>query len=151
MGFLKLPFLYTEKRVSLSRHPTGFLGSLLLGAVFAFGWSPCVGPILASILVLAGTRERLSEGLWLLGAYAFGLGLPFFLAALATSYFLSTVKAIRKYLLVIERLSGALLMAVGLLLFTGLFSRFAVLLNQWLGPVVQMLTFWERRMFHGTP
>lgn len=148
-GLLNIPFLSRERRLSLSRHPTGLLGSVAIGAVFAFGWSPCVGPILGSILVLAGTSERLSEGLVLLVAYSLGLGIPFFIAALATSYFLSTVKILQKYLVVVERVSGVLLMGIGLLLLTGLFSWFTVSLNRWLGPMVQFLSFWERRMFGG--
>ena len=148
-GLFMIPFLAREKRLSLSQHPTGFLGSFLIGAVFAFGWSPCVGPILASILVLAGTSDRLSEGVLLLGAYSFGLGLPFFLAALATSYFLSTVKTLQNYLVVIERISGILLMLIGFLLLTGLFYYVTTFLNRWLGPVVQLLAAWERRIFGG--
>ena len=150
-GLLKIPFLSREKRVSLSNHPTGFAGSLAVGAVFAFGWSPCVGPILASILVLAGTSERLSEGLLLLGAYSLGLAVPFFLAALATGYFLSAMKTLQKYLLVIERSSGVLLMVIGLLLLTGRFARVAAALNQRGAPLVNALSMWEKRIFHGAP
>ena len=148
-GFLRIPFLSREKRLSVSRHPTGFTGSFLIGAVFAFGWSPCVGPILASILVLAGTKERLSEGLLFLGAYSLGLGLPFFLAALMTSYFLSAARAIQRHLLTIERMSGVLLMVIGLLLLTGSFSRLTVSLNRWMGPLVRLISTWEGRIFRG--
>ena len=150
-GILKIPFFSREKKFSFSGHPTGFVGSLAIGAVFAFGWSPCVGPILASILVLAGTSEHLSQGLLLLGAYSLGLGVPFFLAALATGHFLSVMKVFQRYLLVIERFSGGLLIAIGLLLLTGHFSQVTVVLNQRLAPLVNALAFWERRMVHGNP
>ena len=148
-GLLKIPFLSREKRLSISHRPTGFLGSFLIGAVFALGWSPCVGPILASILVLAGTKERLSEGLLFLGVYSLGLGLPFFLAAVMTSYFLSATRAIQRYLLTIERVSGVLLMVIGLLLLTGSFFRLTVSLNRWMGPLVRLISAWEGRIFRG--
>ena len=146
-GILKIPFLSRERRLSLTRHPSGFLGSVLIGAVFAFGWSPCVGPILASILVLAGTSEGLSRGLLLLACYSLGLGVPFFLAAIATGHFLSAAKALQRHLAAIERASGVLLIGIGLLLLTGLFTRVTASLNRWMAPTADTLIHWEERLF----
>ena len=130
MGVLRIEWLYQEKRVHSSRKPSGIVGALLVGMAFAFGWTPCLGPILAGILFVAGSRETVEEGVQLLSAYSLGLGLPFFATALAINRFFTALGRIRRYYHTIEIVSGALLVAIGLLIFTNKFT----ILAQWLTP-----------------
>ncbi len=125
LGVLKLGFLARERRFHLEHKPVGFLGSVLVGMAFGAGWSPCIGPILGGILSLAATQADLSRGLWLLVAYSAGLAVPFLLAAFAVESFLDWFQRFRRYLGVIEKVSGALLVAVGLLIASGQFTRLA--------------------------
>jgi len=113
----KFGFLEQEKRFDLRRKPLGYIGSSLVGIVFAAGWTPCVGPILASILVYASTSETMSTGIFLLAAYSFGLGVPFFLSSLAFSSFLSLFSRVRKHLRWVSLISGIFLIIVGVLIF----------------------------------
>jgi len=115
-GLLKIKPLQYEKRIHLKAKPTNLFGSFLIGSVFALGWSPCVGPILASILAYAATQETLSQGILLLGLYSLGLGVPFLLTALAINTFLNFFQRIRKYLRKISIASGLLLIAIGFLI-----------------------------------
>jgi cytochrome c-type biogenesis protein len=125
LGILKLGFLDQDARLHLDRKPVGFLGSLLVGMAFAAGWTPCIGPILGGILGLAATEASLSRGMLLLGAYSLGLAVPFLFAAFAVETFLSWFQRFRKHLKWIQRVSGVLLVIVGLLLATGQFTRLA--------------------------
>lgn len=108
--------------------PAGPRSSLALGAAFAVCWTPCVGPVLASLLVLAGQTATVSRGVALLAAYSAGMGLPFLVAALWLRWFLQASTAIRRWLPVVERCSGALLVVVGLILYFGAYGRLAGLL-----------------------
>jgi cytochrome c-type biogenesis protein len=119
MGVFKLAFLDNEKRAQTQRKPAGPLGALLVGIAFAFGWTPCIGPILAGILVVAGSRETIGEGVLLLAIYSLGLGVPFVLTSLAIDRFFSVAAAIRRHYHAIEMTSGGLLVAIGVLIFTG--------------------------------
>lgn len=119
MGVFRLAFLETEKRMHAQRKPAGPLGALLVGVAFAFGWTPCIGPILGGILAIAGSRNSVGEGITLLAVYSLGLGIPFLLTSLAINQFFSAAKKIRKYYHAIELTSGALLVAIGLLIMTG--------------------------------
>ena len=119
MGVFRLAFLDTEKRARTSRKPAGPLGALLVGVAFAFGWTPCIGPILAGILVVAGSQDTIGQGVLLLGVYSLGLGVPFLLTSLAIDRFFSVAAAIRRHYHAIELTSGGLLVAIGLLIFTG--------------------------------
>ena len=119
MGVFRLAFLETEKRAHSERKPAGMLGAMLVGIAFAFGWTPCIGPILAGILVVAGSRDRVSEGVLLLAVYSLGLGIPFLLTALALNRFFSVTAKIRRHYHAIELVSGGLLVAIGVLIFTG--------------------------------
>jgi cytochrome c-type biogenesis protein len=119
MGVFKLAFLDSEKRAQTQRKPAGPLGALLVGIAFAFGWTPCIGPILAGILVVAGSRETIGEGVLLLAIYSLGLGVPFVLTSLAIDRFFSVAAAIRRHYHAIELTSGGLLVAIGVLIFTG--------------------------------
>ena len=119
MGVFRLKFLELEKRANAQRKPAGLIGALLVGVAFAFGWTPCIGPILAGILVVAGSRETVTEGVILLAVYSLGLGIPFLLTSIAIDRFFSVTARIRKHYHAIEVVSGALLVAIGVLIFTG--------------------------------
>jgi cytochrome c-type biogenesis protein len=119
MGVFRLAFLDTEKRMHAQRKPAGPLGAMLVGVAFAFGWTPCIGPILGGILAIAGSRNSVGEGITLLAVYSAGLGIPFLLTSLAINQFFGAAKKIRRYYHAIELTSGALLVAIGLLIMTG--------------------------------
>ena len=123
--FRPLMLLEREQKFNLEDKPLGHLGSVLVGMVFAAGWTPCIGPILGSILGLAATRNDVGQGMFLLAAYSAGLAVPFLLAAFAVERFLEWFKAFRRYLPWVKRISGALLIFVGLLMATGQFTRMA--------------------------
>ena len=119
LGILKLNILMTERRlVHFESRPVGYLGSFLIGTAFAAGWTPCVGPVLGTILAYASTTESMSGGVMLLSAYSFGLGLPFFLTAFGMDTFLSYFKSLRTYLGGVSFVSGGLLILVGIMIFT---------------------------------
>jgi cytochrome c-type biogenesis protein len=126
LGLFKLPFLYRDTRLQFKGDSSTPWGAVLMGMAFAAGWTPCIGPILGGIMTLSATAETMNQGIILLVAYALGLGVPFFLAALATERFLSFSKRFRKHLPWVERGAGALLVLVGLLMVTG----YATQLNQ---------------------
>ena len=115
------PFLQIEKRFEMKKKPLGYLGSFLVGIVFAAGWTPCIGPILSTILIYASTSQQMTTGIVLLASYSLGLGIPFLLASLAFNLFLSTFEKVRRYMKVIIFVSGFFLIGVGILLLTGTF------------------------------
>lgn len=117
-GLLPITALLREKRLSGEPSAPGVGRAFVAGIFFAFGWTPCVGPILAGILALAATAETLSRGVLLLAAYSLGLGIPFILSAAFLNGFLSLFKGVKGHLRQLEIASGALLMLVGLLIFT---------------------------------
>jgi cytochrome c-type biogenesis protein len=117
-GFLPIPALLRERRLSGEPSAPGMGRAFIAGIFFAFGWTPCVGPILAGILTLAATTETLSYGVLLLAAYSLGLGIPFILSAAFLNGFLSLFRGIKDYLRQVEIASGVLLVGVGLLIFT---------------------------------
>ena len=118
-------FLTQEKRLHLERKPIGYLGSVLVGIAFGAGWSPCIGPILGGILSLAATEADMARGMGLLVAYSAGLAVPFLVAAYAVESFLDWFQKFRRHLGLVQKISGALLVAVGLLIVTGQFTRLA--------------------------
>ena len=118
MGLLRIKWLYMEKRVQLSSKPLGLLGALVVGMAFGFGWTPCIGPILASILAVAATQETVGQGISLLAVYSLGLGIPFLLAGLAINQFFALFDRLKRHMRIIEIVSGLLLIGVGLLMFT---------------------------------
>lgn len=111
--------------MQLAAKPAGRLGSVVAGVAFGAGWTPCIGPVLASILLYAGIRETLLHGAALLAVYAIGLGLPFIVAAVAFNWFLTGTQWLRRWLVPIERAAGAVMVLVGALLFTGHFAALA--------------------------
>jgi cytochrome c-type biogenesis protein len=118
-------FLQRERRVHLRDKPLGYLGSTLVGITFGAGWSPCIGPILGGILTFAATRQTMTEGLVLLGFYSAGLAVPFLVSSLALSWFLATFDRFKRWIPWVERISGLLLIGVGLLLMSGRFTALA--------------------------
>jgi cytochrome c-type biogenesis protein len=132
MGLLRIDWLYQEKRVQTTRRPAGFVGAVLVGIAFAFGWTPCIGPILAGILAIAAAQNTIGQGVKLLGAYSLGLAIPFFAAALAINRFFSAFARIRKYYHFIELTSGALLVVIGVLIFTNRLTIIARTLQPYL-------------------
>jgi cytochrome c-type biogenesis protein len=130
LGVIKLGFLTRERRVHLEQKPLGYLGSVLVGVAFGAGWSPCIGPVLGGILSLAATEANLSRGIGLLVAYSAGLAVPFLVAAFAVESFLDWFQRFRRHLHLIQRVSGALLVIVGVLIVTGQFTRLASYLQK---------------------
>lgn len=117
-GLLPIQALYRDTRFHSRFQPRGVLGAYLVGAAFAFGWSPCVGPILGGILTIAGGRETVYQGMLLLAVYSLGLGLPFFLAGWSVELLFESAKRLKRQLRRIEIFSGALLIALGILVAT---------------------------------
>ena len=132
MGVLRIGWLYSEKRMQTSGKPAGFFGAMLVGVAFAFGWTPCIGPILAAILAVAATQESVGEGVKLLAVYSAGLGVPFIATSLAINKFFAASARIRKHYHTIEVASGVLLVIVGVLIFTNRFTVIAQLLTPYL-------------------
>lgn len=122
VGLLRLPGAEREWRVHLSDKPVGYFGTVLVGVTFGAGWTPCIGPILGGIMTMAATRASLGEGVGLLFVYSLGLAVPFLLAALLMQRFLGSMTRMRKWLPWVSRISGALLIAVGLLMLSGSFT-----------------------------
>jgi cytochrome c-type biogenesis protein len=96
----------------------GYVGALLIGAAFAFGWTPCIGPILAGILTYAGTLEKVNQGVFFLSIYSLGLGLPFFLTAIGIEKFWGFFSRFKKYLKILEVSSGVVMIILGVLIYT---------------------------------
>jgi len=118
MGVFKIQWLLGEKRASVESRPLGLVGAYVVGLAFAFGWTPCIGPILGAILLYASQQETVTQGVVLLSFYSAGLGIPFLLAALAVNWFFKASGGLRRSMRVVEVASGALLIGVGLLLVT---------------------------------
>lgn len=118
MGILRIAWLYSEKRVQARKKPAGILGAGLVGVAFAFGWTPCIGPILAGILAIAAAQETVAQGIRLLVVYSLGLGIPFLITALAINQFFAALGRIRRHYRAIEVTSGALLVVIGVLILT---------------------------------
>jgi cytochrome c-type biogenesis protein len=135
MGVLRIGWLYSEKRVQVDRKPTSVFGAFFVGLAFAFGWTPCIGPILAGILAIAGVQDTIGQGVRLLAVYSLGLGVPFLLTALAINQFFAVFAKIRKHYHAIEVGSGLLLCAIGVLIFTDRFTIIA----RWLSPYLPTL------------
>ena len=121
-GLISIPFLQMERRFELKKKPFGYVGSFLVGVVFAAGWTPCVGPILSTILLYASASKSYTTGVVLLAFYSMGLGIPFFIASLAINSFLSAFDKIKRYLRVVTIVSGIFLVIIGILLLTDLFT-----------------------------
>jgi cytochrome c-type biogenesis protein len=121
-GLLKIKALYADKRLHNVKGNGSALGAFVIGFAFAFGWTPCVGPILAAILLLAGSQDSVSKGIALLAVYSLGLAVPFLLTSLGIERFLHFYGGFRRHLHKVEVASGVLLIAIGALIFTRHFT-----------------------------
>ena len=131
-GLFHFGVLLGEKRVQLHRKPSGYFGTFIVGVAFAAGWTPCIGPILASILMIAATSGQIGEGIGLLSVYSLGLGVPFLLSGLLFHQFLMAFNRFRKYIRLVEIGTGVMLMAVGIMLMFNLMGRLTIFLYQYL-------------------
>jgi cytochrome c-type biogenesis protein len=122
LGVLRLPSLLRERRVHLASRPAGLAGSVLVGVAFGAGWTPCIGPVLASILLYAGMEATMTRGMLLLVAYSVGLGIPFLVAAVGLNWYLAGARRVMRWSRPLEIGAGALLVVVGVLLFTVKFT-----------------------------
>jgi cytochrome c-type biogenesis protein len=130
MGLFKFRWLSMDRHWRFSERPAGDVGTFLIGIAFAAGWTPCVGPILGSILLYASTTNSVAKGVSLLMAYSIGLGLPLFIIALAFNSFLARWKAIHRHMRTITLISGLFLVFVGLLIFTNSFAVITAFLTR---------------------
>jgi cytochrome c-type biogenesis protein len=133
-GIINLSFLQMEKRFELRKKPLGYVGSFLVGIVFAAGWTPCIGPILSAILIYASTSQSFSTGVLLLTIYSMGLGIPFFLSSLAFNSFLSAFDRIKRYMRMVTIVSGIFLIIIGILFLTDTFREINAYLNLLANP-----------------
>jgi len=118
-GVFRVGFLNFEKRFHLEDKPAGVIGAYVLGLAFAFGWTPCVGPVLATILMVASTGDSIWNGIGLLSAYAAGIGVPFLIAALFVRPFMAFMARFRRHMRTVEIVIGGLLVITGIAIFTG--------------------------------
>jgi len=129
LGLFKIGLLYREKRLAVEK-PLGLWGAYVLGLAFAFGWTPCIGPILAAILAVAASEETVWRGAGLLAVYSLGLGIPFLLAAVALEPFIGFIKKFRAHFPLVERIVGILLVATGIAFLTGAMQNISYWLLQ---------------------
>ncbi len=127
-GFLKFDFLMREMRFHIEKGPAGYVGAYFIGMSFAAGWTPCIGPILGTILIYASSRGSATYGLKLLSVYSLGLAIPFILSTLAINVFLRYTKRIYKFMHIIMIVSGLILIAFGLMLLTNRVSMLSAML-----------------------
>ncbi|RMH13599.1 MAG: cytochrome c biogenesis protein CcdA [Gemmatimonadetes bacterium] len=135
LGVVRVPTLAREVRLHLTEKPTGAVGSVLVGVVFGAGWTPCIGPILATILFYASAEATAARGMALLGVYGLGLAVPFLAAAVGFNWFLAGARRLRPFLPALQRAAGILLVAAGVLLLTGRFAAVSTSLadlGQWI-------------------
>ena len=119
MGLTPIRWLYAERRLHPQNRPAGAVGAYVLGLAFAFGWTPCVGPILATILMIAAGRDSMGQGIGLLAVYAAGLGIPFLLAAALAERFSTGMRRFRPHMRVVALATGGLMVVTGLLILLG--------------------------------
>jgi cytochrome c-type biogenesis protein len=131
-GLFHFGVLLGEKRVQLHKKPSGYFGTFIVGLAFAAGWTPCIGPILASILMIAATSGHVGEGVALLSVYSLGLGVPFLISGLLFHQFLVAFNKFRKYIRMVEIGTGVMLMAVGIMLMFNLMGHLTMYLYQYL-------------------
>jgi cytochrome c-type biogenesis protein len=131
LGLLRIPFLYQEARIHTNIQSVSLIGAYIIGLAFAFGWTPCVGPVLATVLAVASNEGSAGAGAGLLAAYSLGLGIPFILAAIAIRPFLSLMQRFKRHLGVVEKIMGVVLVLTGIAILN-IFPWFSIAaLAQW--------------------
>jgi cytochrome c-type biogenesis protein len=131
IGVFRIPFLNYEKRFHTQAKPLGLLGSFVVGLAFAFGWTPCIGPVLAAILAIAAQQDTVFQGIVLLASYSLGLGIPFFLTSLSINAFFGVFNKIKRHFRLIEIIGGILLVIVGVLIMTNYLTIISKVLSEW--------------------
>lgn len=132
IGVFKIPFLNYEKRFQTGGKKLGLFGAFVVGLAFAFGWTPCIGPILAAILAIASQQDSIGKGIVLLTAYSLGLGIPFLLTGLSITAFYNVFNRFKRYLHTVEIVGGVLLVGVGVLIMTNYLTILSGYLSRWL-------------------
>jgi cytochrome c-type biogenesis protein len=129
LGVLNIGFMSRERRFHVADKPVGYFGTLFVGIAFGAGWTPCLGPILGSILVYTGSQADLGKGMWLLSAYSLGLAVPFLLSAVAIERFTTFFQRMRRQMVWVSRVSGVVMIGIGVLLVTNYFTVLAAWLT----------------------
>ncbi len=129
LGAVRIPSLNREWRLHLGDQPLGYLGTVMVGVTFAAAWTPCTGPVLGSIMTLAGSTGSIGQGVGLLAVYSLGLAVPFMLAAIFLQRFIGGLRQIGPWLPWVSRVSGSLLLVIGILLVSGSFTLLTAVLN----------------------
>ncbi len=129
LGLFQIGVFARERRVHIQNKPLGYLGSVLVGVAFGAGWTPCIGPILGSILLYSSSQGDLAQGVVLLFSYSMGLAVPFLIAALAVERFITWFQGYRQYMPLVTKASGGMMVFLGLLLISGYFSLLAAWLQ----------------------
>jgi cytochrome c-type biogenesis protein len=130
LGLTRFALMMREKRMEM-RKPIGLWGAYVMGLAFAFGWTPCIGPILAAILAVAASRDTVGEGAFLLAVYSAGLGIPFVAAAFAVEPMAAFIARFRRHLDVVEKVMGGLLVLTGIAFLTGFVTEASFYLLEW--------------------
>ncbi len=125
LGIINIKGLNFEKRIHMSEKPMHLLGTFIIGMAFGAGWSPCIGPLLGSILIIAGSQDTVMQGIWLLSLYSAGLALPFIIMSFFINRLLEIMKRATRVLMYVNKISGALLVVLGILLITDKFRILA--------------------------
>ena len=125
LGVFRIGFLYREARIKITQTQPGYLGGYVMGLAFAFGWTPCIGPVLAAILAVAGTEDTVAKGAGLLAVYSLGLGIPFITAALFARPFIAWMSKFKRHMQTVERVMGGLLVVTGFLFLTNQMAVFS--------------------------
>ena len=128
LGLLRIPLLYRSATIDVGRKPAGLLGAFVMGLAFAFGWTPCAGPVLAAVLMMAGAEATVAKGALLLAAYSLGTGIPFLIAASFMSEFMTLLKGIKPHLALVEKTMGGFLVLTGAAFLTGVVPR----MSEWI-------------------
>jgi cytochrome c-type biogenesis protein len=130
LNVIKMPFLNQEKVIHLKEKPLGFLGTFVVGVTFSLGWTPCIGPALSSILIIASTEESVGRGVYLLSMYSLGLGLPFIVSAILFNRLFGLLRRYGYIVKYTQKIMGTLLVILGLALVTSYFSRIVQWMEQ---------------------
>lgn len=128
LGLLRIPLLYRSATIDVGRKPAGLLGAFVMGLAFAFGWTPCAGPVLAAVLMMTGAEATVAKGALLLAAYSLGTGIPFLIAAAFMSEFMTLLKGIKPHLALVEKTMGGFLVLTGAAFLTGVVPR----MSEWI-------------------